>query len=101
MNPFRADKIVVPVDTPAVRKGSGNRGKLLISIGVSVGILVFLFRDLNFSEFSSELQKIQPLNFLPGIALLVGAMWLRAIRWRYFLPPSTRVSTAVLFEATT
>lgn len=73
---------------------------ILISTAISVGLVVFLFYNLDWRAFAAEFGRVQ-WGYVVLIVAIVGAhMWLRAVRWRYLLPNREALSVAELCEAT-
>ncbi len=81
-------------------KGSkSGLGGLLIGAVISLGLLVFLARNIEWSQFIEAFDKINWLYLPVLIVLFYLSLWIRALRWRYLLPSGTELSTARLFDA--
>lgn len=73
---------------------------ILLSIGLSVGLLAFLLHALDWASFRQELGRVK-LAYLPILILLLGIlMGVRALRWRELLPREGRASVRDLLDAT-
>ncbi len=71
----------------------------LVGISVSALMLWLAFRSVHWEEFFSKISDVR-LIFMPALLILfAGAMWIRALRWRYLLPSGLDLSTSKLFEA--
>ncbi len=66
-----------------------NNNKPLIIIGflISIFFLWFSFKETNWSSFILTLQTVNYYLLIGAVALLIGSVWIRAIRWRYLLSP--------------
>ena len=73
---------------------------ILISLGVSLGILVYLAFAINWRGFLSEMNRVSWVSCLPLVPILLASFWIRAIRWRYLLPENPTIPTATLYHAT-
>ena len=73
---------------------------MIVSFLVSAGLLIFVFKDVEWSILAHEVHRIQWL-YVPVLAGLVFLSYIfRAYRWRYLLPDDCEFSTRKLFEAT-
>lgn len=73
---------------------------LTVSFGISAVLLVYLFRDVQWTLFFAELRRVRP-GYLPLLVLLcIAPFWLRALRWRYLIPRGREISTGDLYNAT-
>lgn len=63
----------------------------LIGIVVSVGLLAWSMRNVNFSDMAAEIRSAKPLPVLLGVLLATGSFVLRAVRWRLLLRADTGV----------
>lgn len=73
---------------------------ILLSIGLSVGLLAFLLHALDWASFRQELGRVK-LAYLPILILLLGVlMGVRVLRWRELLPREGRASLRDLLDAT-
>ena len=76
------------------------RLQTLIGVAVS-GLLLFLAaRNVQFGEVLPLLQRANFLYLALAGSCAVGAIWLRAWRWRYLIPNSESIKTSSLFSAT-
>ena len=72
----------------------GNRRHLwtaLIGIVVSVALLAWAMRNVNFSEMATEIRRARPVPVLLGVLLATGSFVLRAVRWKLLLRADTGV----------
>lgn len=74
---------------------------IILGIIISVGLLVLLFRNINFKELGQALAQANYWWLLPNIALVVFTMYQRAYRWRFMLAPIKQVKYPNLLAATT
>jgi uncharacterized protein (TIRG00374 family) len=73
---------------------------ILLSVGLSAGLLAFMLHALDWASFRQELSRVK-LAYLPLLILLMGGlMGVRALRWRELLPTEGRASLRDLLDAT-
>jgi glycosyltransferase 2 family protein len=70
-----------------------------LGIALSGGIIIWLWRSLDWSEVGRHLGQLNYLMFVPCIAAFLLQMWVRAVRWRYLLPEGDRLPVLPLFDA--
>jgi len=77
---------------PEIEGNSGAKGYLALIFGilVSVGVLLYLFSDLDFEKFKNEFQKFNPWIILPLAVLFFLSIVARALRSNYLLPDEYR-----------
>ncbi|HMO52038.1 MAG TPA: lysylphosphatidylglycerol synthase transmembrane domain-containing protein [Kiritimatiellia bacterium] len=84
-------------------KTSSNAGRtaaLVISVGISVGIVVYLFAKLDWAEVWTQVRRANPW-MMAGLTLSFLVMiWMRAMRWRLLLPGREKLSIPRLMDAT-
>jgi len=76
----------------AVDARGGNRRHLwtaLIGIVVSVGLLAWAMRNVDFGEMIREIRTARPLPVLLGVLLATASFVLRAVRWKLLLRADT------------
>jgi uncharacterized protein (TIRG00374 family) len=73
---------------------------LLISLGISGGILAYLATHLDWSKVGQYLGEVNLWYLPPSVVLLIGLGWMRAMRWKYLLPNRDHLSIRPLFDAT-
>jgi uncharacterized protein (TIRG00374 family) len=73
---------------------------LLIGLGISVVLLWFLFRNIDFTELTAALKSANYLWLIPNILFIVLTMYQRAFRWRFMLAPIRQVEFSKLLAAT-
>jgi len=74
--------------------------KFVVSISVSLGLIYFSFKDLEWEPFWQAILSINYWLLAAGGAVLVFSNLIRAARWRILLSPQKEVSSYPLFEAT-
>jgi len=71
---------------------------VLIGFALSGAILIYLLAQLEWGTFLSELGKLNTI-WIPFLVLtIIGANWIRAIRWHYLLPSDAGISRMKLFS---
>lgn len=76
----------------ATEPAGGNRRHVwsaLIGVVVSVALLAWAMRNVNFGEMIAEIRTAKPLPVLAGVILATGSFVLRAVRWRLLLQADT------------
>ena len=76
----------------AAEPSGGNRRHLwtaLIGIVVSVGLLAWAMRNVNFGEMIAEIRTAKPFPVLLGVLLATASFVLRAVRWKLLLRADT------------
>ncbi len=73
--------------------------RLLLGLVISAICIYLGFRNVEFGNMLQALQTANYLWLLPAVALMFLSLWLRAIRWRYFMEPIKRVAAGKLFSA--
>lgn len=81
------------------KKSKSGLGGILLGVLVSAGLLLFLARNIQWSQFVEAFDRINWLYLPVLIVLFYLSLWLRALRWRYLLPTEAQPSTANLFDA--
>lgn len=79
------------------------KGKKIVAttgVALSLGLIYFLFRDIDFRVFLAALQQINLPFILVFIALYLLFFYAKALRWRLLLPNRNAVTTRDLFRAT-
>ncbi len=74
--------------------------KFIISVAVSLGLVYYSFKDLEWNSFLHALKSINYWILASGAAVLVFSNVIRAARWRILLMPQKTVRRLHLFEAT-
>jgi uncharacterized protein (TIRG00374 family) len=74
--------------------------QFIIGLVLSIGALWVAFRDLNWQEFGEAISQGNLFWILVASVLLLSAIPLRAIRWKIFLQPVTKVPVRLTSEAT-
>ncbi|NQV15267.1 flippase-like domain-containing protein [bacterium] len=74
--------------------------KFIVSIAVSLGLVYFSFKDLEWESFWNALKSINYWILFAGGAVLVFSNVIRAARWRILLSPQKILKRKYLFEAT-
>ncbi|NQV30658.1 MAG: flippase-like domain-containing protein [Candidatus Marinimicrobia bacterium] len=73
--------------------------KFLISIAVSLGLVYYSFKDLQWEPFWLALKSINYWILVVGAMVLIFSNVVRAARWRILLSPQKVVGRKQLFEA--
>lgn len=74
--------------------------KFWLGIGVSVFIMVLLFRDIDFKQLWLVLIRVDYRYILLAIACNFISLYLRAIRWHFLLISEKRIPISSLYPAT-
>lgn len=83
-------------------KSPYNKHKTMGIIGIIISI-VFLwlsFKGTNWSDFILSFQNINYSLLIGAAAILIGSVWIRAIRWKYLLSSVGEASNEELYKAT-
>lgn len=78
----------------ATKPAGGNHRHLwtaLIGLCVSIGLLAWSMRNVNFAEMMAEIRTAKPLPVLLGVVLATGSFVMRAVRWKLLLRADTGV----------
>lgn len=79
-------------------RGGSFRWRWIIGIFISAFFLWVAFRQVSdVSHVADALAGARLIWLLPGVALYVAGLWLRALRWRILLLPVQRLPTSSLF----
>lgn len=73
---------------------------LILGIFVSLILIWFLFRNIEFDKLVDALKGANYLWLIPNIILIVITMYLRAYRWKYMFSPIKSVLFSKLIAAT-
>lgn len=71
----------------------------LFGAGVAIGVLFWLYQDLDFARFLAELTMARPVWILVLGATILAEQWLRGWKWRQILHDVKPISTRRLFGA--
>ena len=74
-----------------------KRWQLWLGFAISVFFLWLVLRDLNFAAFWAQVRTANYWWLLPGVAVYMLAVWVRAWRWHYLLRPLKAIPTASMF----
>jgi glycosyltransferase 2 family protein len=77
-----------------------KRWQFWLGVAISIVLLYFALRGLKISEMLGALKGANYWWLLPGIAIYMVGLWVRAWRWHYLLRPVKSVRTAILFPLT-
>ncbi len=83
-------------------KSSTKKHKIMGIIGLIISI-IFLwlsFRGTNWSDFIRSSQNVNYSLLIGAMAVLIGSVWVRAIRWKYLLSSVGEASNEALYKAT-
>jgi len=73
---------------------------IMVSVAISLGILIYLFAQLDWNEVWVHLKKIHPWSPPLLMILFFPILWMRAMRWRLILPNPETLSIPRLVDAT-
>ncbi len=73
---------------------------LLLGLGISVVLLWWLFRNIEFSELLVALRGANYFWLIPNVMFIVLTMYQRAYRWKFMLAPIKKVKFSTLLAAT-
>jgi glycosyltransferase 2 family protein len=79
---------------------TGSGKQLWIGIGISVLLLYFLFRKVNFRQLLLAFTEMDYRYLLAAVAVTFAGYYLRAVRWKYLLIPIKHTAMHNLFPAT-
>ena len=74
-----------------------KRWQLWLGVAISVFFLWLVLRDLDFAAFWAPVRAANYWWLLPGVAVYMIAVWVRAWRWHYLLRPLKAIPTASMF----
>ena len=74
--------------------------KFLIGLVFSIAGLFYAFRSFDWPAFISAFKQINIWYIAIAVALQLGAIWLRAVRWKWLLEPFEFISVKTLYEGT-
>lgn len=72
--------------------------QLLIGIAISLFFLYMSFRKVDFGRLWETLKTIKYVYAIPFVGITMFSMYLRAVRWKYFLLPNYKFSSKRLFS---
>lgn len=75
-------------------------GYIIFGIFISVFMLWFLFKDIDFAKLMEALKGANYLWLIPNILLIIITMYIRAYRWQLMINPIKRVPFHKLLAAT-
>ncbi|MBN8548832.1 MAG: flippase-like domain-containing protein [Deltaproteobacteria bacterium] len=70
----------------------------LLGLGVSLGLVVWMYFAIEWGEVGTQLANSHYWLLIPVSFVMIGHYILRALRWRYLLPHTERVPLRVLFD---
>lgn len=68
----------------------GRRGKILLGLAVSAGLLVYFFRDVDLGQIAAHLRGTLWTLLILSVLLHGVSLWSRAWRWSFLFPPGRR-----------
>jgi len=74
-----------------------KRWQLWLGVAISIFFLWLVLRDLDFAAFWAQVRAANYWWLLPGVAVYMIAVWVRAWRWHYLLRPLKAIPTASMF----
>jgi glycosyltransferase 2 family protein len=77
--------------------------KVLLSLAISGAALAHVFYSINISKVLNEIAHCDPIYLALAILMVIGHLWIRALRWKFFLPGGSQrhkdsCSTKLLFD---
>lgn len=80
-----------------------HKRKIYVAIGIIISVVLiwWLFRGINYRELADALKGANYFWLLPNIALVIFTMYQRAYRWKFMLAPIKPVAFENLLAATT
>ncbi|MBM3262415.1 MAG: flippase-like domain-containing protein [candidate division Zixibacteria bacterium] len=76
------------------------RKQLIIGVAISVVLLFFVFRNIDFGDFWQALKTANYWYLIPSTVLTFVSMGIRALRWQLLFEPIKRIGIHSLFSAT-
>ena len=73
--------------------------KVLLGFVIAALFLFLAFRKVDFAQMWIALKHANYWYFIPALAIIFFAHWLRALRWRYLLAPIGDIKTGVLYSS--
>ncbi|RKY90324.1 UPF0104 family protein, partial [candidate division KSB1 bacterium] len=74
-----------------------TKTKLLLGILVSSLFVYLAFRKIHVEEMLHAFGQLNCWYLLPALLFVFLSLWIRAVRWGYFLRPIKRVNLKALF----
>ncbi|HLE72910.1 MAG TPA: lysylphosphatidylglycerol synthase transmembrane domain-containing protein [Anaerolineales bacterium] len=74
-----------------------KRWQLWLGVAISIFFLWLVLRDLDFAAFWAQVRAANYWWLLPGVAVYMIAVWVRAWRWHYLLRPLKAIPTGAMF----
>ena len=74
-----------------------KRWQFWAGLAISAIFLYFTLRGLHLREFWAAVQQANYLWLLPGVAVYMIGVWVRAWRWHYMLRPLKKIPTSTMF----
>ena len=68
---------------------SRRLGKIVLGLAVSVGLLVYVFWEVDLRAIAARLRETLWTFLAVSVALNFFSLWVRALRWSYLFPPRT------------
>lgn len=78
---------------------SSKLGKLLFSFSISLALLAWLAYSINWQQLGQQISQINYFLLIPAALALLAHMFVRAVRWRIFLPDEGKISNLTLFDS--
>lgn len=82
-----------------VSSGVSRTGTLILSLGISAAILVYLGMSLDWPAVAGELHRVRAIYLLFLVIMLLMLVGIRACRWRLLLPGGRRLAMRALFDS--
>ena len=85
------------LDKKSLIKNNLQSKSFYIALILSLSLLYFIFKDFDFDYFLLSLKDINAMKLLIASLILMVAVYVRAIRWRYLIQKDN-ISTHVLYK---
>ena len=72
--------------------------QLIVGTLLSVGILVYILRGVSMKDLFQAFRSFNWWWSIPFLGVNFVSLWLRALRWKYFMKPTREFTTARLFS---
>ena len=72
---------------------------ILLGVGISVALILWLVSEVKGQKVVEHLSGINYWMLIPCTVLMLVQYVIRALRWRYLLPPGSRVELRTLFDS--
>ncbi len=74
-----------------------KRWQFWVGVGISLFFLYFALRGLGLKDLGRAMEQANYWWLIPGVAIYLVGLWVRAWRWHYLLRPVKAISTRTMF----